>query len=177
MGIWWKQSYTQDNVELRFILKYASERHVAQVTGTITLVQISNINRQPFTCNDSNSTFAFRNTNSQQITNNDSNSTFNSAQLTGFPARTADKTPKPLIEGVRTPFIYPCSTSCYVTWKYLAHSSISAPNGDFEKIIAYSGIFDLSPRSPNSSSEWSPSSSPKSGVQAWPLPVISCLPL
>ncbi|GBN32421.1 hypothetical protein AVEN_169515-1 [Araneus ventricosus] len=51
------------------------EKHVAQVTGTITRVQISNTNRQ-------------------QFTNNDSNSTFNSAQLTGFPARTADKTPK-----------------------------------------------------------------------------------
>ncbi|GBM27268.1 hypothetical protein AVEN_127299-1 [Araneus ventricosus] len=68
------------------------EKHVAQVTGTITLVQISNTNRQQFTSNNSNSTLRFRNTNSQQITINDSNSTFNSAQLTGFPAR--DKTPR-----------------------------------------------------------------------------------
>ncbi|GBL70099.1 hypothetical protein AVEN_220079-1 [Araneus ventricosus] len=124
-------------------------KHVAQVKGTITLVQISNTNGQQFTSNNSNSTFGFRNTNSQQITNNDSNSTFNRAQLTGFPARTADETPKSFLEGVRTAFIYPCSTGCYVTWKYLAHSSISSPNGDIEKMIAYSGIFDLSPGSPN----------------------------
>ncbi|GBN04401.1 hypothetical protein AVEN_217185-1 [Araneus ventricosus] len=47
---------------------------IGEVTGTIALVQISNANRQ--------------------LTNNDSNSTFNSAQLTGFPASTADETPK-----------------------------------------------------------------------------------
>ncbi|GBO10753.1 hypothetical protein AVEN_200430-1 [Araneus ventricosus] len=121
------------------------EKHVALVTGTITLVQISNTNRQQFTGNNSSSSFGFRNTNSQQITNNDSNSTFNSAQLTGFKARIADETPKSFLEGVRTPFTYPFSTGCYVTWKYPAHSSISSPSGDFEKFIAYSGIFDLSP--------------------------------
>ncbi|GBM48933.1 hypothetical protein AVEN_18432-1 [Araneus ventricosus] len=85
------------------------------------------------------------NTDSQQITNNDSDSTFNSAQLTGFPVRTAHETPKSFFESVRSPFIDPCSTGCYVTWKYLTHSSISSPNGDVEKMIAYSGIFDLSP--------------------------------
>ncbi|GBN47590.1 hypothetical protein AVEN_249089-1 [Araneus ventricosus] len=62
-----------------------------------------------------------RNTNSQQITDNDSNSTFNSAQITSFRARTASDTPKSFLEGVRTPFIHPHSTGCYVTWKYLAH--------------------------------------------------------
>ncbi|GBN57683.1 hypothetical protein AVEN_216002-1 [Araneus ventricosus] len=51
------------------------EKHVAQVTGTMLLIQISNTNRQ-------------------QFTSNNSNSTFNRAQLTGFPARTADETPK-----------------------------------------------------------------------------------
>ncbi|GBM82026.1 hypothetical protein AVEN_94178-1 [Araneus ventricosus] len=51
------------------------EKHVAQVTGTILLI---------------------RNTNRQQFTSNNSNDTFNSAQLTGFPDRTADETPKSL---------------------------------------------------------------------------------
>ncbi|GBO35067.1 hypothetical protein AVEN_271323-1 [Araneus ventricosus] len=118
-------------------------KHVTQVTGTTTLAQISYTNRQQFPSN--NSTI-----------------TFNIAQLTSFPARTADETPKSFLEGLRTPFIYPRSTGCYVTWKYLAHSSISSLNGDIEKMIAYSGIFDLSSRS---------------GVQAWALPVSSCLPL
>ncbi|GBN01333.1 hypothetical protein AVEN_24150-1 [Araneus ventricosus] len=86
MGVWCKQSNTQDNEELRFIHKYAG-KHVAQVTGTIDLPHISSTNRQ-FTSNNSNSTFRFRNTNSHQITNNDSNSTFNSAQLTSFPDET-----------------------------------------------------------------------------------------
>ncbi|GBN82787.1 hypothetical protein AVEN_149196-1 [Araneus ventricosus] len=122
------------------------EKHVAQVTGTITLVQISNTNRQRLTGNNSNSAFRFRNTNSQQITNNDSNSAFNSVQLTGFPARTADETPKSFFKGVCTAFIYPCLAGCYATWKYLKHSSISSLNGDIEKMIAYSGIFDFSPR-------------------------------
>ncbi|GBM70359.1 hypothetical protein AVEN_151493-1 [Araneus ventricosus] len=73
------------------------------------------------------------------------------AQLTGFPARSADETPKSFLEGFRTPFIYPCSIGCYVTWKYQAHSSISSPNGGIEKMIAYLGIthIDLTPRSPN----------------------------
>ncbi|GBN52575.1 hypothetical protein AVEN_244275-1 [Araneus ventricosus] len=142
------------------------EKHVAQVTGTITLVQISNTNRQQFTVNKTNSAFRFRNTNSQKITNNVSNSTFNSAQLTGFQARTADETPKSSLGGVRTAFIYPCSTGCYVTWKYLAHSSISSLNRDIEKMIAYSGTLPKSPK-------WSP----RSGVETWLLPVIPCLPL
>ncbi|GBM29793.1 hypothetical protein AVEN_168456-1 [Araneus ventricosus] len=114
------------------------EKRVAQVTVTITLVQISNTNRQQFTSNNSNKTFGFRNTNSEQITNNDSNSTFNGAQLTGFPARDTDETPKSFLEGVRTPLIYPCLTGCYVTWKYLAHSSIFSANEDIEKMITYS---------------------------------------
>ncbi|GBN79723.1 hypothetical protein AVEN_23250-1 [Araneus ventricosus] len=124
------------------------EKHVAQVTGTITLVQIMNTNRQQVTSNNSNSTLISNNTNSQQITNNDINSTFNSAQLNSFPARTANETPKSFLEGVRTPFIYfaRLKIGWYVTWKYLVHSSISYPNGDIEKMIAYSGIFDLSPK-------------------------------
>ncbi|GBN57409.1 hypothetical protein AVEN_4836-1 [Araneus ventricosus] len=125
------------------------EKHVAQVTGTITLVQISNTNIQQFTRNNSNSTFGFRNINSRQITNNDNNNTFNSAQLIGFPARTTEETPKSFLEGVLTPFIYPCSTGRDVTWNYLAHSCISSPKRDIEKIIAFSGIFDLSPNAPN----------------------------
>ncbi|GBM19199.1 hypothetical protein AVEN_79909-1 [Araneus ventricosus] len=111
------------------------EKHVAQVTGTIILVHIGNTNRQQFTTNN-RINLGFRNTNSQQIPNNDSNSTFNSAPLTGFPARTADETPKSFLEGVRIPFIYPCSTGCYVTWKYLAYSSISSPDGNIEKMFA-----------------------------------------
>ncbi|GBN48363.1 hypothetical protein AVEN_226182-1 [Araneus ventricosus] len=50
-------------------------KHATQVTGTIALVQINNAS-------------------SQQFTSNNSNSTFNSALVTGFPARTADETPK-----------------------------------------------------------------------------------
>ncbi|GBM51174.1 hypothetical protein AVEN_79516-1 [Araneus ventricosus] len=121
------------------------EKHLAQITRTITLVQINNTNRQQFTGNNSNSAFRFRSRNSQQITNNDSNSTFSSAQPIGFPARTEDETPKTFLESVRTPFIYPFSTGCYVTWKYLAHSSISSSNGDIEEMIADSGIFAMSP--------------------------------
>ncbi|GBO44926.1 hypothetical protein AVEN_225093-1, partial [Araneus ventricosus] len=132
--------------ELRFIYKYVGK---TRSTGTITFAQISNTNRQQFTSKNSNSTFGFSNTNSQQSNNNNSNSTLNSDQLTGFPARTANETPKSFLEGVRTPFIYPCSTGCYVTWKYLACSNISSPNGDIEKMIAYSLIFDLSPMSPH----------------------------
>ncbi|GBO28865.1 hypothetical protein AVEN_35337-1 [Araneus ventricosus] len=93
VGVWCKQSNKQDNGELRFIHKYAG-KHVAQVTGTIDVAQISSTNGQQFTSNNSNSTFSFRNTNSQQITNNDSNSTFNNDQLTSFLARTADETPR-----------------------------------------------------------------------------------
>ncbi|GBN76298.1 hypothetical protein AVEN_57233-1 [Araneus ventricosus] len=84
------------------------------------------------------------------------------------PARTADETPKSFVEGVRTPFIYPCSTGCYVTGKYLTHSSISLPNGDIEKMIAYSGIFDLSPRPPKLS--------PRAGVQAGRCPSLHAYP-
>ncbi|GBM35600.1 hypothetical protein AVEN_121046-1 [Araneus ventricosus] len=51
------------------------EKHVAQVTGTMPLIQISNTHRQ-------------------QFTSNNSNSTFNSDKLTGFPVRTPDETPK-----------------------------------------------------------------------------------
>ncbi|GBL65613.1 hypothetical protein AVEN_147354-1 [Araneus ventricosus] len=47
------------------------------------------------------------------------------------------------------PFIYPCSTGRVVTWKNLVHSSISSPNRDIEKMFAFSGIFELSPKSPN----------------------------
>ncbi|GBN04709.1 hypothetical protein AVEN_30173-1 [Araneus ventricosus] len=94
VDVWCKQFNTQDNGELRFIQKYAG-KHVAQVTGTIDLAQISNANRQQFTSHNSSSTFRFSNTNSQQITNNDNNSTFNSAQLTGLLTCSADeKTPK-----------------------------------------------------------------------------------
>ncbi|GBL83511.1 hypothetical protein AVEN_196358-1 [Araneus ventricosus] len=82
------------------------EKHVAQVTGTITLLQISNVNRQ-------------------QFTNNGSNSTFNNAQFTGFRARTAEETPKSFLEGARTPFIYPCSTGCYTSRGNIWHILVS----------------------------------------------------
>ncbi|GBO18259.1 hypothetical protein AVEN_238357-1 [Araneus ventricosus] len=133
--VYGRNSPTRRIMENEGLFKNMQEKHVAQVTGTITLVQISNTNRQ-------------------QIANNDSNSTFNSAQFTGFPALTADETPKSFLQGVRTPFIYPCSTGLDVIWNYLAHSNISSPNRDIEKMIAFSGI-----------SDFSPSSSPGSGVQ------------
>ncbi|GBM76790.1 hypothetical protein AVEN_59136-1 [Araneus ventricosus] len=50
------------------------EKHVAQVTETIPLIQISNRNRQ-------------------QFTSNNKNSTLNTALLTGFLARTGNGTP------------------------------------------------------------------------------------
>ncbi|GBM66675.1 hypothetical protein AVEN_258629-1 [Araneus ventricosus] len=136
MGVW-RNSSTRRIMENEDLFTNIQKKHVAQVTGTITLVQISNTNIQEFTRNNSNSTFGFRNINSRQITNNDSNNTFNSAQLIGFPARTTEETPKSFLEGVLTPFIYPCSTGRDVTWNYLAHSSISSPNRDIEKIIAF----------------------------------------
>ncbi|GBM08891.1 hypothetical protein AVEN_57439-1 [Araneus ventricosus] len=46
------------------------------------------------------------------------------------------------------PFIYPCSTGRVVTRKDLAHSNNSSPNRDIGKTIAFSRIFDLSPKSP-----------------------------
>ncbi|GBM24919.1 hypothetical protein AVEN_23451-1 [Araneus ventricosus] len=102
-------------------------------------MQISNANRLQLTSNKSNSTLGFCNTNSQQVSNIDSKSTFNRAQLIGFPARTADETRKSFFKG---------------TFNIL---HISTPNRDIKKIIAFSGIFDLSPNSP----KWSP----RSGVR------------
>ncbi|GBM60141.1 hypothetical protein AVEN_38473-1 [Araneus ventricosus] len=106
---------------------------LSQVTGTIALIQISNANRLQLTSNNINSTLGFSNTNSQKISNNDSNSTFNSAQLIGFPAGTADETPKSFFKACShskdvpsfqlSPFIYPYSTGRYVTWNYLVHSA------------------------------------------------------
>ncbi|GBM49388.1 hypothetical protein AVEN_32517-1 [Araneus ventricosus] len=98
------------------------------------------------------STFRFSNTNRQQITNNDSNSTFNSAQLTDFPIRTADEAPKSSF-ALRSrssfhlsPFIYPSSTGRDFNGiiQYIVY--ISSP---IEKIMAFSAIYDLSPKSQN----------------------------
>ncbi|GBM75880.1 hypothetical protein AVEN_188072-1 [Araneus ventricosus] len=68
-------SPTRRIMEIEGLLKNMQEKHVAQVTETIPLIQT-------------------RNTNIQQSTSNNSNSTFNRAQITGFPALTADETPK-----------------------------------------------------------------------------------
>ncbi|GBM24533.1 hypothetical protein AVEN_217115-1 [Araneus ventricosus] len=73
------------------------EKHVAQVTETILLIWIINTSRQ-------------------QSTSNNSNSTFNSAQLTDFPARTADETPKSL-QSVNTLLL---NTTRRLTAYYLA---------------------------------------------------------
>ncbi|GBM77605.1 hypothetical protein AVEN_127513-1 [Araneus ventricosus] len=152
--------------------------HVTQVTGKIALLQISNANRQHFTSNNSNSTFRFRNTNSQKITNNDSNSTFSSAQLTDFPARTAEKTPKSFFKGVRTPKTSP--TFGYLRLYTLArlvvtlHGIIScilhtsSPNRDIEKIIAFSAKFHFLP--------WSLKWSPRPYVEACPLMAFHTYP-
>ncbi|GBM40575.1 hypothetical protein AVEN_240316-1 [Araneus ventricosus] len=85
------------------------EKHVAQVTRIIPLVQINNTNRQ-------------------QFTSNNSNNTFNSAQLTGFPVRTADETPKSF-QSINTTVIqsrsfYTLSDSRDVTRNHLVHSSL-----------------------------------------------------
>ncbi|GBN21707.1 hypothetical protein AVEN_254422-1 [Araneus ventricosus] len=135
------------------------ETPVAQVTGTIALVQISNANRQQFTSNNGNNTFRFNNTNSQQITNNDSNSTFNSAQLTDFPAHNADESP-PSFSCLRLYSLVRLVVTSHGVIQYILY--ISFPSRDIEKMIAFSGIFDLSSRS---------------RIQAWQLPVIPYLPL
>ncbi|GBO29582.1 hypothetical protein AVEN_265578-1 [Araneus ventricosus] len=93
------------------LFKNVQEKHVAQVTGTIPLIQISN-------------------TNSQQFTSNHSNGTFNSAELTGFPARTADETPKSF-QSINTPLgskLGPFILSLIgrdITWNHLVHSNVS----------------------------------------------------
>ncbi|GBM88170.1 hypothetical protein AVEN_224264-1 [Araneus ventricosus] len=128
---------------------------LAQVTGTIALIQISSANRLQLISNNSNSTLGFSSTNIQQISNNDSNNTFNSTQLTGFPACTGDETPESFFKAcslskTSPPFgclrvytlILPVVTSHGIIL-YILH--ISSPNRDIEKIIAFSGIFDLSP--------------------------------
>ncbi|GBM14497.1 hypothetical protein AVEN_101149-1 [Araneus ventricosus] len=66
------------------------------------------------------------------------------AQQTKLQSRSFDQHTTTL-ECKRGPFIL-CPTGCDITWKYLTHSSISSSNGNIEKMIAYSGIFDLSPR-------------------------------
>ncbi|GBM50773.1 hypothetical protein AVEN_35669-1 [Araneus ventricosus] len=48
MDVWWKLSNKQDNEERRFIHNYSGELE-AQVTGTISPVQISSPNSQQFT--------------------------------------------------------------------------------------------------------------------------------
>ncbi|GBO40757.1 hypothetical protein AVEN_189006-1, partial [Araneus ventricosus] len=47
---------------------------------------------------------------------------------------------------------------------------IPFPNRDIEKRVAFSGIIYLSPK-------WAPSSSPRSGIPEWPMPVTPYLPL
>ncbi|GBM93964.1 hypothetical protein AVEN_106931-1 [Araneus ventricosus] len=106
------------------------EKHVAQVAGTTTLVQIRNTDRQQFTSNNSNSPFGFRNTNSQQMTNNDSNSTFNGAQLTGFPARTADQTQVVPVDQYTTTRYRSASDSL------LAHTAYRTPKRDSKDVHA-----------------------------------------
>ncbi|GBN99105.1 hypothetical protein AVEN_214651-1 [Araneus ventricosus] len=84
-------------------------------------------------------------------------------------ARTADETPNSFFalrrrSSFQLPLlIYPSSTGRDVKWNHPVHSvCISSPYRDIEKIVAFSGVFDLSPRS---------------GVEVWPLPAIPYLPL
>ncbi|GBM12320.1 hypothetical protein AVEN_97830-1 [Araneus ventricosus] len=78
-------------------------------TRTIALVQINNANRQ-------------------QITKNDTNSTLNNAQLTSFPARTADAIPSDSSKRSHSkddprPILLPCIYSVPdITWKSLEKS-------------------------------------------------------
>ncbi|GBO24863.1 hypothetical protein AVEN_40523-1 [Araneus ventricosus] len=113
------------------------KKHVAQVTGAIALVQIINANRL-------------------QFTSNNSNKTFNSAQLTCFPARTVDDTPKfslLLVASVYTPVLLVVTSHGII--QYILY--ISCPNRDIEKMIAFSGIkvANFVAKSP----KWLPSSS------------------
>ncbi|GBM35192.1 hypothetical protein AVEN_189943-1 [Araneus ventricosus] len=85
LWVYGRNSPTRRIMENEGLFTNMQGKHVAQVTGTIPLIQISNTNRQ-------------------QFTSNNSNSTFNRAQLTGFPARTADKTPK-LFQSINTQVI------------------------------------------------------------------------
>ncbi|GBM52245.1 hypothetical protein AVEN_31061-1 [Araneus ventricosus] len=100
-------------------------------------------------------------------------------------ARTADRTQKTFaqqgdpsrpihyLSSKRSSYIvFPAGRD--VTWNDLAHSwRIFSPNRDIEKIPAPLRSHIPSPKSPR----WSPSLSPKSGVQTWLLSVISYLPL
>ncbi|GBM99011.1 hypothetical protein AVEN_2723-1 [Araneus ventricosus] len=97
--VYGEDSPTSRIMENMFIHNY-SGKDEAQVTGIIALIQISNAHY-----NNSNSTFIFSNTDSQNITNNDSSSTFNSAQLSGFQARTADETPNLFLLSVASVYI------------------------------------------------------------------------
>ncbi|GBL99347.1 hypothetical protein AVEN_206766-1 [Araneus ventricosus] len=141
------------------------EKHVAQVTGTITLVQISNT--------DNNSQIITVTVLSDLETKTVSKSlimtvTELSIELSSPAFQLALQTK--LHSRLSKAFalrLYTLARLIYVTWKYLAHSNISCPNGDIEKMIAYSRIFDLRKRPT--------SSSPGAGVQALPLLIIPCL--
>ncbi|GBM28034.1 hypothetical protein AVEN_27424-1 [Araneus ventricosus] len=52
VGVWCKQSNTQDIGEWRFIYKYAG-KHAAQVQETTVLAPITNVNRQQLAGNNS----------------------------------------------------------------------------------------------------------------------------
>ncbi|GBO38893.1 hypothetical protein AVEN_188138-1 [Araneus ventricosus] len=146
-------------------MKVYSGEHEAQVPGTIALAQISNANKQQLTI----ITEAARSDLATQTVSRSlimivttisialSSPAFQLALQTKLQTHPSFRLP---------PFIYPCSTGRDVTWNYLVLSHISSPNRDIEKMTVFSGIFDLSPK-------WSP----RSGVRAWPLPVIPYLPL
>ncbi|GBN97465.1 hypothetical protein AVEN_105233-1 [Araneus ventricosus] len=138
----------------------------SQIFRRTALVQISNENRQTLTSDNSNSTFGFSNTNNQQITNNGSNSTFNSTQLTVFPARTAEETPNsfPPFSCLRLYTLARLVVASHGIILYILH--ISSSNRDIEKIIAFSGTFDLSSRC-----------SPRSGIRDRAIDGIPSVPL
>ncbi|GBN97271.1 hypothetical protein AVEN_188126-1 [Araneus ventricosus] len=145
------------------------ETHETHVTRTTALVQISNANSQQFTSDNSNSTFRFGNTNSQQIANNDSNSTFNNAQLalqTKFRSHFSRSNHYSSVIQARSFYSLPDRQ-----WRHMESSGkiwISASNRDIEKVIAFSGTYDLSPKSVSLLLKWSP----RWGIQVWPLPGI-----
>ncbi|GBL92959.1 hypothetical protein AVEN_54608-1 [Araneus ventricosus] len=83
------------------------------------------------------------------MTNNDNNSTFNSAKLTSFLARTADKTLKSFQWINTTPsdpvavLIYSLRQDVTSHGVFRIFNRIPVPNRDIEKRVAFSGIIYL----------------------------------
>ncbi|GBN39159.1 hypothetical protein AVEN_117841-1 [Araneus ventricosus] len=124
-------------VNLLSVAEEYSGNQEAQVTRTIALVQINNASRQ-------------------HIIKNEMNRLFNKAQLTSFPVALQTKLQmiprrrshsKVVLRQILPPNIYNVPYRASRNMEISGEIRISAPKRDIEKIIAFSGIFDLSTRS------------------------------